>query len=95
MSTKSVKKNVVEPVKQEDVLQAVVLADNFSRNLAPLTDEIPLVSLIIYFHIIIIIYMYIFIGFITVSECPFTGLYFRSVILIRYTRSVSILFHSH
>lgn len=44
MSNKNAKKNLVESVQQEDVLQAVVLADNFSRNLAPLTDEMPLVS---------------------------------------------------
>ncbi|XP_026468298.1 translation initiation factor eIF-2B subunit epsilon-like [Ctenocephalides felis] len=42
MSNKNAKKNLVESVQQEDVLQAVVLADNFSRNLAPLTDEMPL-----------------------------------------------------
>lgn len=41
MSKKS--ENMNEMIKKDDLIQAVVIADNFNNNFAPLSDDLPVV----------------------------------------------------
>lgn len=78
-STKSVRSSAKDEIKQQEILQAIIIADNFSEKLHPVTISKPNVSSILIIILYIIIKVWLGVNLIfdkTVLFTPFPLLVF-------------------